>query len=77
MIGESGALLRDAGIWRDMINEHATDPENARRLWGRSLMCRLAILEIRGRVIVPCVDGLIDLDLRDLWIPSSIFVSVL
>jgi len=45
-------------------------------LWGRSLMCRLAILEIRGRVIVPCVDGLIDLDLRDLWIPSSIFVSV-
>lgn len=29
-------------------------------------MCRLAILEIRGRVIVPCVDGLIDLDLQDL-----------
>lgn len=36
LIGESGALLRDAGIWRDMINEHATDPENARRLWGVS-----------------------------------------
>jgi len=36
LIGESGALLRDAGIWRDMIKEHATDPENARRLWGVS-----------------------------------------
>lgn len=34
--GDSGAFLRDAQIYREPIKEHATDPENAKKLWALS-----------------------------------------
>lgn len=31
--GQSGAFLRDAQIMKEPVKEHASDPENARKLW--------------------------------------------